>query len=141
MEKTVAATNPWDRSRDESILEVYDVAASTRQVIKEFPVLIEAPEWTKDGRHLVYNSGGRLYLFDLETLESREIHTGFAVRCNNDHVLSYDGRHIAFSHNTKEDGQSRVYTVPLSGGVPRLITPLAPSYLHGWSPDMKTLAY
>ena len=45
------------------------------------------------------------------------------------------------SHGTKEDGKSRIYTVPLTGGVPRLITPLAPSYLHGWSPDGKTLAY
>lgn len=31
--------------------------------------------------------------------------------------------------------------MPLTGGIPRLITPLAPSYLHGWSPDGKTLAY
>ena len=45
------------------------------------------------------------------------------------------------SHGTKEDGKSRIYTVPLTGGVPRLITPLAPSYLHGWSPDGKTLTY
>ena len=29
----------------------------------------------------------------------------------------------------------------LWGGVPRLITPLGPSYLHGWSPDGKQLAY
>jgi Tol biopolymer transport system component len=48
---------------------------------------------------------------------------------------------IAISHGTKEDHQSRIYTVSLEGGVPRLITPMAPSYLHGWSPDGKTLAY
>ena len=31
--------------------------------------------------------------------------------------------------------------LPFEGGVPRLITPLGPSYLHGWSPDGKQLAY
>ena len=39
------------------------------------------------------------------------------------------------------DGKSRIYVLPISGGKPRLITPLAPSYWHGWSPDGKTLAY
>lgn len=141
MAKQVAAKNPWDQTNDESILEIFDITANTRRVVKEFDYLIEAPEWTKDGQSLLYNSGGRLYVLDLKTLESRMIDTGFAGRCNNDHVLSADGQHIAFSHNTKEDGQSRIYTVPLKGGVPRLVTPLAPSYLHGWSPDMKTLAY
>jgi Tol biopolymer transport system component len=29
----------------------------------------------------------------------------------------------------------------LEGGTPKLITPWGPSYLHGWSPDGKTLAY
>jgi Tol biopolymer transport system component len=31
--------------------------------------------------------------------------------------------------------------VPIAGGTPRLITPNAPSYWHGWSPDGKTLAF
>ena len=67
--------------------------------------------------------------------------TDFATRCNNDHVISADGRQIAISHGTKEDGQSRIYTLPFEGGIPQLITPMAPSYLHGWSPDGKYLAY
>ena len=29
----------------------------------------------------------------------------------------------------------------MQGGTPRLITPIAPSYLHGWSPDGRQLAY
>ena len=44
-------------------------------------------------------------------------------------------------HGTKEDYKSRIYTLPITGGTPRLITPMAPSYLHGWSPDGKELAY
>ena len=133
--------NPWYRDDDESMLEIYDVETDTHGVIKEFPYLIEAPNWSKDGRYLTYNSDGRIFKFDLETKESTEVPTDFVTNCNNDHVLSPDGESIAVSHGVKEDGKSRVYTVSLSGGVPRLITPLAPSYLHGWSPDGKTLAY
>ena len=70
-----------------------------------------------------------------------EINTDFATACNNDHVLSFDGKSIAISHGTKEDRRSRIYTLPIGGGTPQLITPLAPSYLHGWSPDGKWLAY
>lgn len=133
--------DPWYRDDDESILEIYDVETDTHGVIKVFPYLIEAPNWSKDGRYLTYNSDGRIFKFDLETKESTEVPMDFVTNCNNDHVLSPDGESIAVSHGVKEDGKSRVYTVSLSGGVPRLITPLAPSYLHGWSPDGKTLAY
>ena len=131
----------WDRSRDQSILQVYHMDSGEIETLAEFDDLIEAPNWSKDGKYLVYNSEGRIFRFDLETKVSTEIPTGFVNACNNDHVLSPDGCAIAVSHHTKEDGQSRIYTVPLSGGVPRLITPLAPSYLHGWSPDGITLAY
>ncbi len=133
--------NPWYRDDDESILEVYDVETGKTEVLFEFDYLIEAPNWSPDGNFLTYNSNGRIFRFDLATKESTEVFTDFVTNCNNDHVLSADGTQIAVSHGTKEDGKSRIYTVPLRGGVPRLITPLAPSYLHGWSPDGKTLAY
>ncbi len=125
-----------------SILEILDVTTGRRTVVQEFPFLIEAPNWTPDGKWLVYNSGGKLYkLSPSGTNEPEEIHTGFATRCNNDHIISTDGKQIAISHGTKEDGKSRIYTLPFEGGKPSLITPVAPSYLHGWSPDKKYLAY
>ncbi len=133
--------NVWDRTGDQSILEIYDLAQDTSRVVMEFDQVIEAPNWTMDGRSLVYNSEGRIYCLDLETLAISELDTGYVDQCNNDHVLSPDGKLIAVSHATEEDGKSRIYTVPLSGGVPNLITPLAPSYLHGWSPDGEELAY
>lgn len=125
-----------------SILETLDVATGQRTVVKEFPYLIEAPNWTPDGEWLIYNSGGKLYKLSPNTpAEPEVINSGFATRCNNDHVLSPDGRQIAISNGTKEDGKSRIYTFPIQGGTPRLITPMAPSYLHGWSPDGGQLAY
>lgn len=124
-----------------SILETVDVDSGTRTVLAEFEDLIEAPNWTQDGKYLVYNSKGHIYTFELETKKISEIYSGVAVWCNNDHVLSSDGKQIAVSHQTHEDGQSRIYVLPLAGGEATLITPIAPSYLHGWSPDGKTLAY
>ena len=40
-----------------SILEVLDTKTGERTVVKEFDYLIEAPNWTKDGKWLYYNSG------------------------------------------------------------------------------------
>ena len=125
-----------------SFLEIYDLRDSKRTIVKEFPFLIEAPNWTPDGKWLIYNSGGKLYKLSPDIPgEPIEIPTGYADRCNNDHVISSDGKDIAISHGTREDRQSRIYTLPFEGGTPRLITPLGPSYLHGWSPDKKWLSY
>lgn len=125
-----------------SILEILDVNNGNRTIVKEFPFLIEAPNWTPDGKWLVYNSGGKLYKLSPDSPgQPIEINTGFATNCNNDHVITFDGKQIAISHGTKEDRKSRIYTLPFEGGTPTLITPMAPSYLHGWSPDNKYLAY
>ena len=69
------------------------------------------------------------------------IDTGFAIRNNNDHVLSFDGRMLAISDQSQDEGRSTVYTLPTTGGTPKRITPKTPSYLHGWSPDGKWLVY
>jgi Tol biopolymer transport system component len=124
-----------------SILETLNVDTGERKVLREFAEVIEAPNWSRDGKYLIYNQNGRLYRYALASGDRTEINTGFAVDCNNDHVLSPDGASIAVSHHTREDGLSRIYTLPLAGGNPALITPMAPSYLHGWSADGKTLAY
>ncbi|MBL8096409.1 MAG: TolB family protein [Anaerolineales bacterium] len=132
----------WISARDSySILETLDVQTGVRTVLKEFDVVIEAPNWTKDGRTLVYNSQGKLYTYALATGEIKPIDTGLATDCNNDHVLSPDNSQIAVSHFTNEDATSRIYILPLAGGQPTLVTPKGPSYLHGWSPDGRRLAY
>jgi TolB protein len=124
-----------------STLETVDVQTGERTVLSQFDYLIEAPNWTRDGKRIIYNSLGRIYSFDIATLESTVINSGYTTQCNNDHVLSPDNSLIAVSHHTQEDGQSRIYVLPLEGGDPILVTPMAPSYLHGWSPDSLTLAY
>lgn len=138
----MAASAGAQQTEVTSILEVLDITTGRRTVVKEFPYLIEAPNWTPDNQWLIYNSRGRLYKLSPDSpAEPQAINSGFANRCNNDHVLSADGKQIAISNGTKEDGKSRIYTFPIEGGTPRLITPMAPSYLHGWSPDGQQLAY
>jgi len=123
-----------------SVLQAYHINSKENRILKVFDSHIEAPNWTMDGKSLIYNTYGKIVQFDLQNGESTDINTGTVTRSNNDHVLSFDGAKIAIS-SSSEGHHSRIYTLPLSGGEPTLITPLSPSYLHGWSPDGKTLAY
>ena len=127
-----------------SYLEIYDLATRTHKVVKEFPYVIEAPNWTPDGKWLVYNRNGKLYKMAPDgSTEPVEISTGTITQCNNDHVVTADGKWIGLSSNdpANRSYNSYVYVVPFEGGQPRRITPEGPSYLHGISPDGKTAAY
>ena len=131
---------PDERDRDTSILEIYDLEKGESREMIRFDRLIEAPNWSRDGKSLFYNSRGEIYRYDLEKGTEEKLDTGLCRNCNNDHVLSPDGNSIAVSHS-EESWMSRVYIVPIGGGEPRLVTENCPSFLHGWSPDGETLAY
>ena len=127
-----------------SILEVLDTKTGKRKILKEFDYLIEAPNWTRDGRWVYFNSGGLIYKISAKgTGEARIVDTQHVNKCNNDHVLSFDGKWLAVSgaDDNEKGWGSYIYVLPVDGGTPRLVTPNSPSYLHGWSPDGKTLAY
>ncbi|WP_367186273.1 transporter [uncultured Fibrobacter sp.] len=131
----------WDRSGDRSILEVYDIETGKSEVLDEFDRVIEAPNWSADGKFLTFNSEGRIYKYEIASGDVSEVPSYFVDNCNNDHVLSPDGEGLYVSHHTKEDGLSRIYKIFFDGRMPELVTPLAPSYLHGITPDGKALAY
>ncbi len=125
-----------------SNLEVLDLATGNATVVHQYHGSFQAPNWTPDGKALIYAQEGLLYRFDLASRVAEPINTGFATRNNNDHVLSFDGRMLGISHHAAEDsGVSIVYTVPVTGGTPRRVTAKGPSYFHGWSPDGRWLAY
>ncbi len=123
----------------ESTLEIIDVETGERRIVHRAKEHFEAPNWSRDGKTLIYNSKGSLYTIPVTGGQPRLLNTGFANRCNNDHGLSPDGKQLAISHAPEK--QSLIYILPSSGGEPRLITELGPSYWHGWSPDGKTLVY
>lgn len=100
----------------------------------------EAPNWSRDGSYLLINSGGLLEKIDFDGKSLGFLHEGVISTVNNDHGLSFDGKTLVFSKNEKGLG-SRIYTLPMEGGLPKLITPAYPSYWHGISPDGKLLAY
>lgn len=126
-----------------SRLEILDVESGIRKVIYSTAGHIEAPNWSRDGKFLIYNSGGKLYKFDLVKKEPEVINTGMAINNNNDHGISFDGKMLAISNHTSENGKSSsiIYNLPVSGGKPFRVTEKGPSYWHGWSPDGKYLVY
>lgn len=102
----------------------------------------EAPNWSKDGDYLIFNSLGKMFKLKLYSDGlPEEINTDFAIDCNNDHVLSPTGELLAISHHIEDGHESKIFTVPVSGGIPKLVTENGPSYLHGWSPDGNKLVY
>ncbi len=120
-----------------SRMEILHIETGLREVVFTSEAHFEAPNWSRNGKFLVYNQGGLIYRYDFRKKRTRVIDTGFATSNNNDHGISFDGKTLAISHHTAVNNsrQSIIYTVPLKGGTPRRVTDLGPSYWHGWSPD------
>ncbi len=124
-----------------SNIEILDVFSGKREIIYSSHESLQAPNWTPDNKQLIYNSKGLIYTLDLQTREPKLLNTGQVKNNNNDHVLSFDGKMLGLSSGVQSLGGSIIYTVPVTGGEPKQITPRGPSYLHGWSPDNKYLTY
>lgn len=134
-----------DRDNTDSILCTMDVETGEETVLHEFPGIIEAPNWLNDGNTLLYNADGKIYRYEIDKDHVEQVDTGFCVQCNNDHVPSPDNQLLAVSCMPPEltDGtyESHIYVLPMTGGEPKDLTGPGLSYLHGWSPDGKELAY
>ncbi|QNF31455.1 TolB family protein [Adhaeribacter swui] len=125
-----------------SRIELMDVTTGSRQVVYTSPKSLQAPNWTPDGKKLIYNAEGLMYTFDLAKKTPQVLNTDYVKKNNNDHVLSFDGKMLGLSSSSGDPKYgSLVYTVPITGGKPKQITPTGPSYLHGWSPDGKSLLF
>ena len=125
------------RSGQRSDLYVVDVAGGERRLVHSSSTLLfEAPNWTPGGE-LIVNGDGRLFRVGGEL---EEIDLGGVPAINNDHVVSPDGSTVYVS---AADGH--LYAVPFAGGLPRRVSNDRGEgfhhYLHGVSPDGKTLAY
>ena len=123
-------------------LTTIGIDGSDKRVIYETRDGIEAPNWSPDGKWLVLNSHGALLRIPADGSGTPEkISIGDVKGVNNDHVLSPDGKTIYFS------ASQHIYAVPFEGGQPRRVSNEHPAerqfkyFLHGVSPDEKTLAY
>ena len=131
-----------EREPSVSFLNILDVETGEIRTLRRFDRVIEAPNWLKNSRAMIFNSQGRIYRYDLDTGAEAMIDSGDCDSCNNDHVVSPDESMIAVSCGSRGGGfTSRIYVLPAAGGEPRLVTPNTPSFLHGWSPDGKEFAY
>jgi hypothetical protein len=140
VEITTGRTTAAGRPGLESTLETIAIASKDRRVVYHTRGRIEAPNWSRDGKDLLFNRSGRIYRLPVSGGEPLRVDTAFATRCNNDHGLSPDGTQLAISDQS-EEGRSLIYTLPAAGGKPRRVTARGPSYWHGWSPDGRTLAF
>ena len=127
-----------------SHIEVMDVQSGLRKILYSAPNSLQAPNWTRDGKNLIYNSEGLLYKYDLSTGSVSKLNTGIANQNNNDHVISFDGKQIALSNHVGEKRISTLFILPINGSdKPIQITSAdsGHSYLHSWSTDGKKLIF
>lgn len=130
--------------RYRSKITVFDFAARTTRTVYEADQVIEAPNWSRDGKFLLVNTNGNLYRLPVSgPAELQQIPLGDgSYRCNNDHDFSFDGKLLAFSASSTSSRVSQVYVANADGSNVRLLTPSPfPSYFHGWSPDGRWLAF
>lgn len=120
-------------------LETMNPFDGKRKVIHTKDSRFEAPNWMPDGDKLIFNMDGSLYTIPTEGGDLSKVNTGSADDLNNDHCISFNGKMLGISNNNGNG--SNVYVLPLKGGEPTAVTDNPPSYLHGWAPNNKEVAY
>ena len=132
------------RERYGSRIMVYDLATRKSRLVYRSDTVVEAPNWSHDGKFLLVNTGGDLYRLPLDPgaePKLEKINLGAGYRCNNDKAFSWDGTMLGFSASTPASRASQVFLAAADGTGAKLLTPASPSYFHGWSPDGKWLAF
>ena len=138
-----AWAQPPQQQQYRSKITIYDLAAHTSSTLYQADQVIEAPNWSRDGKWLLVNTGGSLYRLPVSSeakLDKIDLGPG-GYRCNNDHDLSKDGTMLAFSASNPNSRASQVWLANADGTGAKLMTPASPSYFHGWAPDGKFLAF
>src|SRR5882762_744279 len=129
-------------ARYSSAIMIYDLNAGSATLVHQADSVWEAPNWSRDGKALLANSGGRLYRVPVDRASPPEaIGLDASLRCNNDHDFSPDGRLIAISASSPASRQSQIHVANADGSGLRLVVSAAPSYFHGWSPDGRYLSF
>lgn len=109
--------------------------------VYETSAYFEAPNWTRDGRSLIFDQGGGMMQIAVAGGQPTTINVGGAMRCNGSHGLSPDGNVLAITCNMTGLKGAHVFLVPLRGGEPKQVSHIDGSYWHSWSPDGKTILF
>ncbi len=135
----------YGREHSVSYLNVLDTETGEVKILHRYGGVIEAPNWVAQDNTLIFNFNGHIYRYSFEKDQAEPVETGFLMNCNNDHVVSSDGKWLAVSDSGMEEHPvSNIYKVSLEDPDedPVPVTKGAlPSYLHGWSPDMSEMAF
>ncbi|WP_348266084.1 hypothetical protein P8936_09130 [Edaphobacter paludis] len=118
-----------------------DESARVATVIYTTQGHVEAPNWTRDGKALIFNQDGKIMTVPVTGGTPEALDIGAATKCNGSHGLSPDGKWLAISCSMPGEPESRVYIIPSSGGTPRVVTEHPDSYFHNWSPDAKKIIF
>lgn len=114
--------------------------AAPEMIYETDTVLLEAPNWTLDGKNLVVNGDGGLWTLSLTSPMAGPTRINYdqLLDLNNDHVLDPDGEHVYLSAM-----DTHIYRAPLFGGAAQRVTPQDGfrHFLHGVSPDGQRLVY
>lgn len=128
-----------------SRLEIMEVSTGLRKTVYTTSNSIQAPNWTADGKDLIYNSEGRIYKFNLNDKTTNPLNTGAVIYNNNDHALSFDGSLIGLSSkNPNDNNNSTLYYLPFQGDSKPIAVNkpgTGKSYFHGWSPNNKEMLF
>lgn len=137
-----AAPAPAGPPRFSSRIMIYDTYLRRITELHRAEGIWEAPNWSRDGSFLLSNSGGRLYRIPVDGSSAPQpINLDPALRANNDHDFSPDGKLLAISASVQGGGGSQVFVANADGTNHRVVASVPPSYFHGWSPDGKWLSY
>ncbi len=105
---------------------------------------MEAPNWSRDGKSLIFDEGGRMYRVSADGGKPEKIEIGDTTGCTGSHGLSPDGKLLAITcaHPDSTGGPAhRISLLPAVGGTPKILTEHPYSYFHSWSPDGKTILF
>src|SRR5690349_2141353 len=90
---TTGRLGSQQRPPTRSKISIYSLKSGNVEVVYTADTIWEAPNWSRDGKYLVVNSGGNLYRLPVDTkgAQPQKIDLGSITGCNNDHGISPDG--------------------------------------------------
>lgn len=129
---------------------VYNVQTKTTATLFTLKGEWHAPNWTPDGHYIISDMGGALYRIPVSGINKGKPEKIFArphLVATNDHVVSWNGKHIAITGialpipakiRTPVDIRNPLFVMNSNGSDAHQIHL---GWAHGWSPNGKYVVY